>query len=397
VARAADGAMLWSRAFDGPASEGQTVRQRAAAQGAEVISCAVEAVRDRDSAMETETFSMLLRACSGLNSLDSAAESRALLTQVVAQEPDFAFAHALLAVASAEASARATEPAREQLRTEARREAERALGKNRRVGEGYVALEVLEPRRNWTAREDVLQQGLEHDELNGALNSRYAELLIQLGRSSDALTYARRSSALDPLSPAKRAGVGFAYVHDGDLQGARDVAEELARTWPDHADLWLLRMRIAFWSGNYDDAMALLDTPNSPVRSTRARQCWRQSVDTARSAAASPARRAGVERIVSCSRSEDLPIQHALVLLATLSELDDAFALARARFIDDQHGGHEALFTPHARAMRADARFMPLMRDLGLLRHWRLSGRWPDFCRDPGLPYRCDVEARRLL
>jgi tetratricopeptide (TPR) repeat protein len=362
-----------------------------------VISCAVEAVSDRRSAIATETLSMLLRACSDLNGPDGGAESRDLLVQVVAQEPDFAFASALLAVGTAEASERASEPLREQLRSEARREAERALGKNRRLGEGYIALEILEPRRNWTAREDVLQQGLEHDELNGALSSRYADLLTQLGRSADALTYARRGSTLDPLSPAKRVGVGLAYVHSGDMEGARDIAEEVARTWPDHPDLWLLRLRIAFWSGDSDDALALLEAPDSQVRSNRARQCWRQSVEAMRNAAASLPLSAGAPRLLSCYRSGDLPLQHTLMLLAALGEMDDAFALARLRFIDDQHAGHEALFSPQARPMRADARFMPLMRDLGLLRHWRLSGRWPDFCRDPGLPYRCDAEARRLL
>jgi hypothetical protein len=36
------------------------------------------------------------------------------------------------------------------------------------------------------------------------------------------------------------------------------------------------------------------------------------------------------------------------------------------------------------------------MRELGLLAYWRLSGRWPDFCRDPDLPYRCQAEGQRL-
>lgn len=79
-----------------------------------------------------------------------------------------------------------------------------------------------------------------------------------------------------------------------------------------------------------------------------------------------------------------------------LGMLDEAFALARERFGDERRGGEDVLFGDATRPMRADARFMPLMRDLGLLGYWRLSGHWPDFCRDPGLPYRCQTEAQRL-
>jgi hypothetical protein len=100
---------------------------------------------------------------------------------------------------------------------------------------------------------------------------------------------------------------------------------------------------------------------------------------------------------MACACSGDLPVQPALLMLAELGAADDAYVLARTAFVDDQNGGQQILFAPQTRALRRDERFMPLMRDLGLLRHWRLSGRWPDFCRDPSLPYQCDAEARRLL
>ena len=39
------------------------------------------------------------------------------------------------------------------------------------------------------------------------------------------------------------------------------------------------------------------------------------------------------------------------------------------------------LFTPVTAPMRADPRFEPLMRDLGLAEYWRLSGTDPDYRR----------------
>jgi hypothetical protein len=50
--------------------------------------------------------------------------------------------------------------------------------------------------------------------------------------------------------------------------------------------------------------------------------------------------------------------------------------------------------------MRRDARFLPLVRRIGLLDYWARTGAWPDFCREPGLPYRCpmgDVPASARL
>jgi hypothetical protein len=104
----------------------------------------------------------------------------------------------------------------------------------------------------------------------------------------------------------------------------------------------------------------------------------------------------GVQRVVACERAGSLPSVQALLLVAALGDTNEAFARARTMFIDEQRGGHDVLFEPAAAPMRADARFLPLMRDLGVLGYWRLSSRWPDFCRDPGLPYRCDAEAGRL-
>jgi hypothetical protein len=44
----------------------------------------------------------------------------------------------------------------------------------------------------------------------------------------------------------------------------------------------------------------------------------------------------------------------------------------------------------------ADPRIVGLMHRWGLFAYWRDSGRWPDFCADPALPYDCKAEAQRL-
>jgi hypothetical protein len=37
--------------------------------------------------------------------------------------------------------------------------------------------------------------------------------------------------------------------------------------------------------------------------------------------------------------------------------------------------------------MRRDPRFMPLAAQVGLVDYWEKTGKWPDFCAEPDLPY----------
>jgi hypothetical protein len=46
--------------------------------------------------------------------------------------------------------------------------------------------------------------------------------------------------------------------------------------------------------------------------------------------------------------------------------------------------------------MRRDPRFMPLAAKVGLVANWENTGKWPDFCDEPGLPYDCRAAAKAL-
>ncbi|MBX3430392.1 MAG: adenylate/guanylate cyclase domain-containing protein [Hyphomonadaceae bacterium] len=392
VARTADRASLWSEVIEGPQESATELRHRAASHGVRAISCALRA----GGTAPADAYALLLTACARGEDPDAGAQNRDVLSQAVAQAPDLALARAMLAAQTAALLDTASEPQRQQLRDEVHDNAERALRQDRSLGEAYLALERIEPRRRRDARERTLQRGLEHDERSSELSAEYSALLFEVGRFDDALTYARNASTLDPLSLNKRVAVGEIALQAGDMDAARDATHELTENWPDALNVWPLRLRLAFWSGAYDDALEMINAPASQVRSTRARQCWRYAAEAMRAQENSAARASAVRQVIDCSDSGDLPTAQALMQFSRLGMLDEAFALARERFGDEQRGGEDVLFGEATRAMRADNRFMPLMRELGLLAYWRLSGHWPDFCRDPSLPYRCQTEAQRL-
>jgi hypothetical protein len=53
------------------------------------------------------------------------------------------------------------------------------------------------------------------------------------------------------------------------------------------------------------------------------------------------------------------------------------------------------LFRPGLSSTRQDPRFMAIAARIGLVRYWRSTGNWPDFCMQPGLPYDCKAEAAK--
>jgi hypothetical protein len=60
----------------------------------------------------------------------------------------------------------------------------------------------------------------------------------------------------------------------------------------------------------------------------------------------------------------------------------------------DLSGQTYALFRPWLSKLRRDPRFMRLAKRLGLVAYWEQSGKWPDFCVEPGLPYECEERGR---
>jgi len=54
------------------------------------------------------------------------------------------------------------------------------------------------------------------------------------------------------------------------------------------------------------------------------------------------------------------------------------------------------IFRPALHKLRRDPRFMRVAKRIGLLDYWEASGKWPDLCYEPDLPYDCKAEAAKL-
>ncbi|MBW0008270.1 MAG: hypothetical protein JO335_11230 [Sphingomonas sp.] len=76
--------------------------------------------------------------------------------------------------------------------------------------------------------------------------------------------------------------------------------------------------------------------------------------------------------------------------------VDDVYYWLGRLSDDDAASISYILFRPALASVRRDPRFMPLVSRIGLLGYWRSSGKWPDFCERPGIPYNCKTEAAKL-
>jgi hypothetical protein len=64
--------------------------------------------------------------------------------------------------------------------------------------------------------------------------------------------------------------------------------------------------------------------------------------------------------------------------------------------VEDISWATDIFFRAYMRSAVRDRRFMTLASGRGLVRFWRDTGVWPDFCNDLDLTYSCKAEADRL-
>jgi hypothetical protein len=101
-----------------------------------------------------------------------------------------------------------------------------------------------------------------------------------------------------------------------------------------------------------------------------------------------------VKDIDALARAGQFGFSPAIAAIASVGDLDAAFALATVYF-QRPRADTGILFVAPAESMRRDRRFMQLAKRAGLTDYWRQTGRWPDFCAEPDLPYDCRAEAAR--
>jgi tetratricopeptide (TPR) repeat protein len=267
---------------------------------------------------------------------------------------------------------------------------------------GELALSAAVPLvGHWAERDRHMMRALALRPHEDEVLTLVALFLQFVGRSIEAVPLYSRVKHR-PFTPADYNGFILALWSAGRLAELDQAISDATSLYPTQASIWFTRVDIATYSGQTSTVSALVEDPqsrpthvddryaNSRIRLARAIQ----SRDPAQ-AETIMARGKSIARL----SAEDA--ENVISTATALGRLDDAFMLAEAYYfgrdftIPDQDSKGSSfspeqrrtqfLFEPVTKPMRADPRFEPLVKELGLDRYWRESGRQPDYRRVAGL------------
>jgi tetratricopeptide (TPR) repeat protein len=381
--------VLWSKQFADPNINVADRRQQIAFTAAGVLRCALQESSGEYGRLDSDMRQAYLDACAA--STDTDWDTRSLinpLRQVTEAAPKFRPAWAQLLMAEVNA---ATLPENINGATEVKRALRRDLMQARKLfpdmAEATVAEYTATPNLRYSDGVALLDKAKSQDPDNVRVLREHSIIMASVGRIADSLDDLQRATQLDPVSPVTRSYLIRALVFAGRVDAARTELARAKQLWPGTKTVSQAEMTIDLRYGDFEKAMRVSGDYHDPEYSLYV-------------AARRNPNEPNVSRfidIASKNRNDSDRLGFRIQALGELNRIDDLYdLLANAPVESGLDGSTFILFRPWLAGARKDPRFMLIAGRLGLIAYWRTSGQWPDFCRDPELPYDCKAEAAKF-
>ena len=237
----------------------------------------------------------------------------------------------------------------------------------------------------------VLEDGARIDPDDGRIQMHLSDGFLSVGRISDSVQAAQRGVQLEPGAPYTRAQYILALVSAGEFSKAKADIAEARKKWPNDQAIDFADFGLQF---RYGDARAALELLPRVVDSSDADMAPYRKLIAARLDPTRANVDAAIVAFHGPSSSNPKARNEVLLALGNFGRVDEAYQLLE----DPQFQPSirtAILFRPDFAAVRADPRFMQVAARLGLVRYWRQTGFWPDFCRSERLRYDCKDEAAK--
>jgi hypothetical protein len=237
----------------------------------------------------------------------------------------------------------------------------------------------------------LLEKAAQIDPEDGRIQMHLSDELTSVGRMEDSVQAAQRGVELEPVSPYAVQQYILALAYSGQFSKAKSVIADARKKWPDDTQINAAEYAFQFRYGDPRVAMKLLpkigDFSDAEMEPSRKVIAARIDPTAAKIGEAITA--------LSTRASNNQRARNSVLMgLVTFARVDQAYQLLQDRqfqpFLEKN-----ALFRPDFAAVRADPRFMQVAARLGLVRYWRDSGFWPDFCSTERLGYDCKAEAAK--
>lgn len=237
----------------------------------------------------------------------------------------------------------------------------------------------------------ILEKGAELDPEYGMIQMHLSTELRSVGRLSDSVAAAANAVSLEPGSSFTRYEYILALIYSGQFSNAKKDIADARKKWPNDDTIDLADFTLEFRYGDPRAALQLL--PQAIHSSDADMEPYRKLI--AARLDPSPGNVDQAIASLNVRPSKDPATRNdVLAALGTFGRVDQAYQLLEdPRF--QPAVDHGILFRPDFAGVRSDPRFMQVAARLGLVRYWRQSGYWPDFCASEKLAYDCKAEAAK--
>ena len=390
--------LLWSSDFQQPSGNASDLKQQLAFTAGKVLGCALEGLSGDGDRLAPQTLKTYLNACAQLSDIASGDPRPVIprLRQVTRDAPHFAPAWGKLLLAQAAVSdlSFTNGTPDEEARSELRRLIAQARELSPGIAEADLAETVLLPPTAFAQKLNLADRAVSQSPDEPAILSFRGSLLLNVGRSGDAVNDAGRAAQMDPLSPAIGATYMTTLAFAGQLEPARKQLAELERLWPSTTSTQDARY---FYYFRYGDPRIALAMPQAQEGTAGVRYLLAARTDP------SPA---NIDRFVKFmnARRDKLGgdagsnrLAYYTIGMGTFHQHDELFGtLMHWSRPDELALVGSVFFRPELHEFRKERRFLQVMKRARLLDYWRASGKWPDFCFEADMPYDCKAEAAKL-
>lgn len=386
-------ATLWSKNWsvvDGSAAD---LKAQVSASASKAALCLTDA-RGGSRRLSQPALGLYLSGCTGLGGTNlSNSDFESIFERVTKLAPDFAPAWDYLALSRswiAEGLGNSSPAARAAAVQSARETIAVARKLNPNSAMSYDAEYHLISNDTFKGLE-VLEQGAKIDPDDGRIQMHLSEAFQSVGRMSDAVQAAQRAVELEPGSPWTTQQYILTLTYAGEFSKAKSTIADARTKWPTDSTIDFADYAYQFRYGDPKAALELMpriadysDADMNPSRKVVAARLDPTPAKIDEAIAALKARWSNDPR----SRNT------TLLALANFGRVEEAYQLMEdPEFQPFIEVG--AMFRPDFAGIRADPRFIAIAARLGLVRYWRETGYWPDFCSGEKLLYDCKTEAAK--
>ena len=391
-----DRTLLWSKDFIQKADGQGDLEQQMAYTAGQVMDCAVEGSEASQERINQDTLKLFLNGCA-LFAEKYRTDPQGvapIFQRVVESSPRFQPAWRKLLLA--ESLFTRTERLLNRFTPAALPDHIATARKlNPDIGEIYLAESTLVPINAFARRSGLLDRAIQLDPANPDMLLMRAEFYAGVGRMTASVEDANRAVELNPLSPGLRSHLIADLAYAGLLETALQELQRAEQLWPDSAAIDDARFR---FNNRYGDPKLAMQMFKSGK--LRFQPMVSPMIETFLLARIDPVE-ANVQRAmaeVERRLSSDSRALGDLIQAAGEFHREEQLYRVLVNWRDKEalRGLGEVMFRPTLAAFRRDPRFMTIVNRAGLVEYWRSSGKWPDFCFEPGLPYDCKKEAAKL-